>query len=172
MFKQCMNTYQLKYIKNKYLNNKVNRYDEIMALSDKFRNVRYTSNYDTYNFISKFNFDTNRLEISGLIKTSKYFQLGVAFSSFANLTNKYKLNLNGLCVIQINYQNRNILITYDDDNNEIIYELNQKLNKTGTTEDRPKRPSIGFIYKDTTLNKLIVWDGNAWVNLDGTELAQ
>lgn len=172
MFKQCMNTYQLKYIKNKYLNNKVNRYDEIMALSDKFRNVRYTSNYDTYNFISKFNFDTNRLEISGLIKTSKYFQLGVAFSSFANLTNEYKLNLNGLCVIQINYQNRNSLITYDDDNNEIIYELNQQLNKTGTTEDRPKRPSIGFIYKDTTLNKLIVWDGYAWVNLDGTELAQ
>ena len=31
---------------------------------------------------------------------------------------------------------------------------------------------IGFIYKDTTLNKLILWEGTKWVNLDGTELAQ
>lgn len=61
-------------------------------------------------------------------------------------------------------------IKYDDDNNEIIYELEQKLNKTGTTEDRPERPSIGFIYKDTTLDKLIIWEGTKWINLDGTEL--
>lgn len=86
------------------------------------------------------------------------------------LTNEYKVDLSRLCIIQNKYQNRNILITYDDDNNEIIYELEQKLNKTGTTEDRPERPSIGFIYKDTTLDKLIIWEGTKWINLDGTEL--
>lgn len=88
------------------------------------------------------------------------------------ITDKYKVDLSRLCVIQNKYQNRNILITYDDNNNEIIYKLEQNLNKTGTTEDRPNRPSIGFIYKDTTLNKLIIWEGTKWANLDGTELAQ
>lgn len=173
MFKQCMNTYQLKYIKNKYLNKKVNRYDEIMALSDKPRNIRISDNYNNvYNVISKFNFDTNRLEVSGLIKVSNYYVPGLLLGSFANLTNKYKVDLSRLCVIQNKYQNKNILITYNDDNNEIIYKLEQNLNKKGTTEDRPERPSIGFIYKDTTLNKLIIWEGTKWVNLDGTELAQ
>lgn len=172
MFKQCMNTYQLKYIKHNYLNNnKVNRYDEVMALTDEARNIRISDNYNNvYNVISKFNFDTNRLEVSGLIKVSNYYQPGLLLGSFANLTNEYKVDLSRLCIIQNKYQNKNILITYDDDNNEIIYELEQKLNKTGTTEDRPERPSIGFIYKDTTLDKLIIWEGTKWINLDGTEL--
>lgn len=42
--------------------------------------------------------------------------------------------------------------------------------KKGTTQERPIGVEIGFIYKDTTLNKLIVWDGNAWVNMDGSSL--
>ena len=115
--------------------------------------------------------DTNRLEISGFIKVSNYYIPSLLLGSFGNLTDKYKVDLSRLCVIQNKYQNRNILITYDDDNNEIIYKLEQNLNKTGTTEDRPNSPSIGFIYKDTTLNKLIIWEGTKWVNLDGTELA-
>ena len=43
--------------------------------------------------------------------------------------------------------------------------------KKGSTQERPTGVDVGFIYKDTTLNKLIVWDGDAWVNMDGTELA-
>lgn len=42
--------------------------------------------------------------------------------------------------------------------------------KKGSTQKRPIGVDVGFIYKDTTLNKLIVWDGNAWINMDGTEL--
>ena len=39
-----------------------------------------------------------------------------------------------------------------------------------------KRPSLksndeGFEYYDSTLKKKILWNGNAWVNLDGTELS-
>ena len=45
------------------------------------------------------------------------------------------------------------------------------INNVGTTENRPSNVDIGFIYKDTTLNKLILWEGTKWVNLDGTELA-
>ena len=41
----------------------------------------------------------------------------------------------------------------------------------GSSEDRPSNVNIGFIYKDTTLNKLILWEGTKWVNLDGTELS-
>lgn len=40
----------------------------------------------------------------------------------------------------------------------------------GSSEDRPSNIDIGFIYKDTTLNKLILWEGTKWVNLDGTDL--
>lgn len=42
--------------------------------------------------------------------------------------------------------------------------------KKGSTQERPTDIEVGFIYKDTTLNKLIVWDGDAWVNMDGTAL--
>ena len=105
-----------------------------------------------------------------MIKVSNYYQPGLLLGSFANLTNEYKVDLSRLCIIQNKYQNKNILITYDDDNNEMIYELEQKMNKTGTTKDRPERPSIGFIYKDTTLDKLIIWEGAKWINLDGTKL--
>lgn len=42
--------------------------------------------------------------------------------------------------------------------------------KKGSTQERPTGVDVGFIYKDTTLNKLIVWDGDAWVNMDGTVL--
>ena len=41
----------------------------------------------------------------------------------------------------------------------------------GSTDNRPSNVKLGFIYKDTTLNKLIIWDGTKWVNLDGTELS-
>ena len=34
--------------------------------------------------------------------------------------------------------------------------------KTGTTEQRPTGVQIGFIYKDTTLDQLAVWDGIEW----------
>ena len=46
--------------------------------------------------------------------------------------------------------------------------------KIGNTNNRPDLDdnSIGFDYYDTTLKKKILWNGTAWVNLDGTELAQ
>lgn len=46
------------------------------------------------------------------------------------------------------------------------------VNTEGSTNDRPSNVKLGFIYKDTTLNKLIIWEGTKWVNLDGTKLAQ
>lgn len=47
-----------------------------------------------------------------------------------------------------------------------------KSSTIGTTSQRPTDVKFGFIYKDTTLNKLIIWDGTAWVNMDGTALTQ
>ena len=41
----------------------------------------------------------------------------------------------------------------------------------GSQEQRPTNVEIGFIYNDTTLNKLILWNGNTWVNLDGSSLS-
>lgn len=47
------------------------------------------------------------------------------------------------------------------------------LNEKGTTSARPTLAlvSAGFKYYDTTLNKYIMSNGTAWVNLDGTALA-
>ena len=47
-----------------------------------------------------------------------------------------------------------------------------KLNK-GTSEERPSLNSSesGFDFYDTTLKKKILWNGTAWVNMDGTALA-
>ena len=45
--------------------------------------------------------------------------------------------------------------------------------RSGATADRPASSSIytGFQYWDTTLGKMIAWNGSAWVNLDGTALS-
>lgn len=48
------------------------------------------------------------------------------------------------------------------------------LKKRGTTAERPAIPSgtySGYTYYDTTLNKYILWNGTAWVNIDETVLA-
>lgn len=42
--------------------------------------------------------------------------------------------------------------------------------RKGGTEFRPTNISEGFEYYDTTLKKKILWNGTAWVNMDGTEL--
>lgn len=44
--------------------------------------------------------------------------------------------------------------------------------RNGATADRPTSTDIyiGFQYWDTDLGKMIVWNGSAWVNLDGTAL--
>ena len=70
---------------------------------------------------------------------------------------------------------------YLNDNKPIFYNGTNWLDSNGnpatvqtegSTNDRPSNVKLGFIYKDTTLNKLIIWEGTKWVNLDGTELAQ
>ena len=42
--------------------------------------------------------------------------------------------------------------------------------KKGTTAQRPTEVQIGFTYKDTDLNKWIIWNGEAWENIDGAAL--
>lgn len=44
------------------------------------------------------------------------------------------------------------------------------LSREGASSNRPSNVNFGFIYKDTTLGKLIIWDGSSWVNMDGTAL--
>lgn len=58
--------------------------------------------------------------------------------------------------------------------NELIDLIRNPVHKKplniGTTEQRPKGVNVGFIYKDNTINKLIIWDGTQWINMDGTAL--
>lgn len=41
----------------------------------------------------------------------------------------------------------------------------------GNSTERPSKVSEGYEYYDNTLKKKILWNGTAWVNMDGTELA-
>ena len=41
---------------------------------------------------------------------------------------------------------------------------------SGATAERPPSPTNGMIFYDTTLVKLIFWNGSAWVNLNGSAL--
>ena len=44
--------------------------------------------------------------------------------------------------------------------------------KIGTTDNRPSNPLYeGYEYYDTTLKKKILWNGTAWVNIDGSALS-
>lgn len=42
--------------------------------------------------------------------------------------------------------------------------------QANTTANRPGSPAIGQIYFDTNAGKMIVYNGSAWVNMDGTAL--
>lgn len=56
---------------------------------------------------------------------------------------------------------------------DIETELDTRLDSArGTTSERPTLTTIddGFVYYDRTLLKLIIWNGTAWTNLDGTTL--
>lgn len=57
-----------------------------------------------------------------------------------------------------------------------ITDLSDKINNLNPKGDTNSRPTLldtdeGFEYYDTTLKKKILWNGTAWVNLDGTELS-
>lgn len=57
-----------------------------------------------------------------------------------------------------------------------ITDLSNKVNNLNSKGDTASRPTLldtdeGLEYYDTTLKKKILWNGTAWVNLDGTELA-
>lgn len=77
-------------------------------------------------------------------------------------------------------QNTKVLVVGNPFNDTItvsgnIYDINGinilALTK-GTTEQRPTNTIIseGFEYYDSTLKKMILWNGTSWVNLDGTAL--
>lgn len=77
-------------------------------------------------------------------------------------------------------QNTKVLVVGNPFNDTItvsgnIYDINGinilALTK-GTTEQRPTLTSNdeGFQYYDSTLKKMILWNGTSWVNLDGTAL--
>ena len=56
----------------------------------------------------------------------------------------------------------------------LVYPATASVNamrRVGTTSDRPTNPYKGFTYFDTTDGKMIVWNGSAWVNMDGTALS-
>ena len=61
---------------------------------------------------------------------------------------------------------------YAKENGEYIDSLGNPANasKKGTTAQRPTGVQIGFTYKDIDLNKWIIWNGEAWENIDGTAL--
>ncbi|MGD9580682.1 MAG: hypothetical protein AB7V50_04875 [Vampirovibrionia bacterium] len=59
---------------------------------------------------------------------------------------------------------------YAIDDIKIVDEDRTFINRADTTANRPSTPVTGQQYFDTTLAKMIVWNGTAWVNFNGTAL--
>lgn len=67
-------------------------------------------------------------------------------------------------------------LIYNYSTNKVVNDGSDIANISGSTSQRPKSSDgiyiyAGFMYFDTTLNKMIVWNGSAWTNLDGTALS-
>lgn len=77
-----------------------------------------------------------------------------------------------LCKIK-NLYNNNFVINNGVECNISDGKYVIETSKIGNTNNRPNLDdnSTGFMYYDKTLNKLILWNGTAWVNLDGTPLS-
>lgn len=77
-----------------------------------------------------------------------------------------------LCKIKTQYNNNFVVnngVECNISDGKYVIETPQ----IGNTNNRPNLDanSIGFDYYDTTIRKKILWNGSAWVNLDGTELS-
>lgn len=79
----------------------------------------------------------------------------------AYTSNRYVLN-----ETLSNIRNTYYIVYEEADGTQYIY-----TNMRGTTANRPGTPCVGQEYFDTTLGKKIVWNGSAWVNMDGTALS-
>lgn len=60
--------------------------------------------------------------------------------------------------------------TIEDALEEIRLDVTDNVVYSGTTANRPATPYNGQLYSDTDLGKLILYNGSAWVNVDGTAL--
>lgn len=89
------------------------------------------------------------------------------FLNFKNCGNVYFVN----CKFDKGPTPR-ILKFFDSKGSNLIFEQCTNPDYSGTTSNRPifSAKETGQTYFDTTLKKLIIWDGNKWINLDGTSL--
>lgn len=145
----------------KWLNPDSTDFDQVRIISNSTNLVTNVSYNDkVYKIVGNIDLDGGELTIAS--GSTLDFQGG----SFSNGT--------------IVGQNTKVLVVGNPFNDTItvsgnIYDINGinilALTK-GTTEQRPTNTIIseGFEYYDSTLKKMILWNGTAWTNLDGTAL--
>ena len=105
---------------------------------------------------------------------------GGSFNDKVSCPNYYGIINNKFVISNTNFiplatSTSNGLMTSEDKIN--LAALISKVNNLTAKGDTNSRPTLsntdeGFEYYDITLKKKILWNGTAWVNLDGTELAQ
>lgn len=107
----------------------------------------------------------------GTAGTPKIKYMGPAFSApFLAYSSLQTLTSDDIGYSQF-YTTYNMPLWYDG--SKFVDALGYKaLLKRGTTANRPSLSSTdyGYQYYDSDLKKYIVWDGTAWVNIDGTAL--
>lgn len=94
-------------------------------------------------------------------------------------------DLDKCCSIYVNSCTNSTFVLNNSYNNNFIINNGVECNissdkyiietpKIGNTNNRPDLDdnNAGFDYYDINLKKKILWNGTAWVNLDGTELTQ
>ena len=99
---------------------------------------------------------------------------------FANKPTDYiKVGFPYFCTDKIAVNNNiyGLVLFYKGDNTWVdamgrVVDDNYPINTKGSTNQRPTLSSTddGFEYYDTTLKKKVLWNGTAWVNMDGSSL--
>lgn len=88
------------------------------------------------------------------------------YTDYIHIQNRNNINYSVNSQISYRYGTTNVQASL-----ESISKISQKINKGIST----KRPALsdsdeGFQYYDTTLKKMILWNGTTWINFDGSAL--
>lgn len=128
-----------------------------------YNNMNF-SDYTVENNIGK-SLYFNDVKSFGIVNNQKLSVISIP--EYTNISS-YNINAESLCYSK----NNNRIARFDGVNWVCDDFATIDVLRKGTSSERPTLTSTnaGFVYYDTTLKKKILWNGTAWVNMDGINL--
>ena len=128
---------------------------------------QFTANGTVDFFMIDFGFLNNLYVNNLLFYIGSQATISNPYTDYIHIQNRNNINYSVNSPINYRYGTTNIQASL-----ESINKISQKINK-GISTQRPALSDSdeGFQYYDTTLKKMILWNGTAWTNVDGSTLA-